>query len=230
MSLRRRLGGTFAVTSIGCNESIPAVRTADWCRARVIAVACLVRHRSGWGADRLPAGRGRRQPDEPYSTPGFAADVIAVLDHLGLRQVDVYGTSMGGRVAQWLAVLHADRVRALVLGCTSPGKAHGFERSQEIRRALAQPDQAARDDVLADLMYTPQWRRLHPGPYPVLGDTAMPAYAKDRHLVASNSHEAWAELPSIKAPTLVLHGPDDIFSPAANARLLADRIPGATPS
>ncbi|WP_328993542.1 alpha/beta hydrolase [Kribbella sp. NBC_01245] len=167
------------------------------------------------------------KPDEPYSTPGFAADVVAVLDHLGLRQVDVYGTSMGGRVAQWVAVLYPDRVRALVLGCTSPGKAHGFERSQEIRRALANPDQAARDDVLADLMYTPQWRRRHPGPYPVLGDTAMPAYAKGRHLVASNSHEAWAELPSIKAPTLVLHGTDDVFSPAANARLLADRIPDA---
>lgn len=167
------------------------------------------------------------KPDEPYSTPGFAADVLAVLDHLGLDQVDLYGTSMGGRVAQWFTVLFPDRVRGLVLGCTSPGKAHGHERSQEIRRALARSDQAARDEVLADLMYTPQWRREHPGPYPVLGDAAMPAYAKGRHLVASNNHEAWAELPSIKAPTLILHGTDDIFSPAGNAQLLADRIPNA---
>lgn len=167
------------------------------------------------------------KPDEPYSTHGFAADVVAVLNHLGLGPVDIYGTSMGGRVAQWFAVLYPDRVRALVLGCTSPGKAYGFECSQEIRRALAQPDQATRDEVMADLMYTPQWRRRHPGPYSVLGDTAMPTYAKGRHLVASNGHEAWAELPSIKAPTLVLHGTDDVFSPVANARLLAVRIPRA---
>ncbi|ADB32579.1 alpha/beta hydrolase fold protein [Kribbella flavida DSM 17836] len=166
-------------------------------------------------------------PDRVYSTTGFAEDAVAVLDDLGLDRVDVYGTSMGGRVAQWLAILHPERVRGLVLGCTSPGRTHGFERSQEIRRALAHPDQTARDAVLVDLMYTPGWVARNPGPYPVLGDAAMPAYAKGRHLVASNSHDAWEELPSIKAPTLVLHGTDDVFSPAANAQLLADRIPHA---
>jgi pimeloyl-ACP methyl ester carboxylesterase len=55
----------------------------------------------------------------------------------------------------------------------------------------------------------------------------MPTYAKGRHLVASNNHEAWEELPQIKAPTLILHGADDVFSPAANAEVLADRIPNA---
>jgi pimeloyl-ACP methyl ester carboxylesterase len=55
----------------------------------------------------------------------------------------------------------------------------------------------------------------------------MPTYAKTRHLVASNKHDAWDGLPSIKAPTLILHGTDDVFSPAANAPLLAERIPGA---
>jgi pimeloyl-ACP methyl ester carboxylesterase len=55
----------------------------------------------------------------------------------------------------------------------------------------------------------------------------MPSYAKSRHLVASNKHDAWDGLSSITAPTLVLHGTDDVFSPAANAQLLAGRIPGA---
>jgi pimeloyl-ACP methyl ester carboxylesterase len=165
------------------------------------------------------------KPDEVYSTEGFADDVVAVLDDLGLESADVYGTSMGGRVAQWLAIRYPERVQSLVLGCTSPGKAHGFERSQETRRALAQANQAERDEVLLDLMYTPTWLKDNHGPYYVLGDPAMPAYARGRHLVASNNHEAWDELPSIKARTLILHGADDIFSPAANAELLADRIP-----
>ncbi|GAA1609399.1 alpha/beta hydrolase [Kribbella sancticallisti] len=167
------------------------------------------------------------RPDVVYSTPGFAEDVVAVLDAAGIESADVYGTSMGGRVAQWLAIRFPERVRGLVLGCTSPGKAHGFERSQEIRRALAQADQAGRDRILLDLMYTPQWLATHPGPYDVLGDATMATYARGRHLVASNSHEAWEELPQIKAPTLILHGSDDVFSPAANAEVLAGRIPTA---
>ncbi|WP_112237647.1 alpha/beta fold hydrolase [Kribbella monticola] len=167
------------------------------------------------------------KPDELYSTEGFADDVVAVLDDLGVDSADVYGTSMGGRVAQWLAIRHPERVESLVLGCTSPGRSHGFERSQETRRALAQSDRAERDRVLLDLMYTPGWIAENQGPYYVLGDPTMPTYARGRHLVASNNHDAWQELASIKARTLILHGSDDVFSPAANAQLLADRIPDA---
>jgi pimeloyl-ACP methyl ester carboxylesterase len=165
--------------------------------------------------------------DVVYSTEGFADDVIAVLDDAGIEAVDVYGTSMGGRVAQWLAIRYPERVRSLVLGCTSPGKRHGFERSQEIRQALARADQAGRDRILLDLMYTPAWLANNPGPYYVLGDSTMPTYARGRHLVASNNHDAWDELPAIKSQTLILHGADDLFSPAANADLLATRIPNA---
>ncbi|WP_344195509.1 alpha/beta hydrolase [Kribbella karoonensis] len=165
------------------------------------------------------------KPDEVYTTRGFAQDVTAVLDDLGLRTAHIYGTSMGGRVAQWLAVDAPERVDKLVLGCTSPGAAHGYERSQEIRKALANP--AKTDSVLLELMYTPAWLKNHPGPYYVLGDKTMPSYAKGRHLVASNKHDAWDHLPEIQAPTLVLHGTDDVFSPVANAQLLARRIPNA---
>ncbi|GAA1131250.1 hypothetical protein GCM10009630_31380 [Kribbella jejuensis] len=165
------------------------------------------------------------KPDEVYSTRGFAQDVTAVLDALGVNTAHIYGTSMGGRVAQWLAIDHPERVDKLMLGCTSPGAAHGYERSQAIRRALADP--ARTEQVLLGLMYTPGWLADHPGPYYVLGDASMPPYAKGRHLVASNKHDAWDGLPTIAAPTLVLHGTDDLFSPVANAQLLADRIPNA---
>ena len=168
---------------------------------------------------------GSDKPDEVYSTRGFARDVVAVLDALGLSTAHIYGTSMGGRVAQWLAIDSPERVDKLVLGCTSPGAKHGYERSQEIRKALADP--ARTNQVLLELMYTPTWLSNNPGPYYVLGDASMPTYAKGRHLVASNKHDAWEGLPKIAAPTLILHGTDDVFSPAANARLLADRIPDA---
>ncbi|MGI6875958.1 MULTISPECIES: alpha/beta fold hydrolase [Amycolatopsis] len=164
------------------------------------------------------------KPDVPYSTPLFADDVVAVLDGLGIEQADVYGTSMGGRVAQWLAIRHPHRVRRLVLGCTSPGGRHAVERSAEVRRALLRPD--ARE-TLADLMYTPGWRATHPGPYRTLGDPSMPPHARKHHLRASDQHDAWDALPRITAPTLVLHGEDDRLTPAVNATLLAQRIPRA---
>ncbi|WP_280455148.1 alpha/beta fold hydrolase [Nocardia brasiliensis] len=168
------------------------------------------------------------KPDEPYSTAGFAEDVVTVLDDLGIDQAAVYGTSMGGRVGQWLAARHPDRVRALVLGCTSPGGRHSVERGPDIRQSLIQPDATAARQALLELMYTPQWLARTPGPFNTLGDPEMPAYAKRRHLVASNKHNAWEVLPQIRTPTLVVHGTEDRFNPVANAPLLAERIQHAS--
>ncbi|KNB54102.1 alpha/beta fold hydrolase [Streptomyces caatingaensis] len=167
------------------------------------------------------------KPDAPYSTELFAQDVVAVLDELGIDRADVYGTSMGGRVAQQIAARHPRRVGALVLGCTSPGGPHGVERGDDVRRALAQPRPGAARRALLELMYTPGWLASHPGPYHTLGDPRMPAHARRRHLAASARHDAWDLLPGIGAPTLVVHGSDDLLNPTANAALLAGRIPGA---
>jgi 3-oxoadipate enol-lactonase len=173
-------------------------------------------------------GTGRSdKPETGYATRSFAGDVVAILDAVGVEQAHVYGTSMGGRVAQWLAADHPSRVRRLVLGCTSPGGRHGVERSPEIRRALAQRDAVAARQVLLDLMYTPDWLRTHAGPFATVGDPDMPAHARRGHFMASKDHDSWDVLPTISAPTLVVHGEDDVFNPAANAPLLTSRIPGA---
>ncbi|MER7786776.1 alpha/beta fold hydrolase [Streptomyces sp. NPDC097640] len=168
------------------------------------------------------------RPHEGYSTRQFAEDVITVLDQLGVERADVYGTSMGGRVAQWVAARHPERVRRLVLGCTSPGGPHAVERDASVRRALAQADPRAAREALLDLMYSPAWLATHPGPYSTLGDPDMPAHARRGHLRASNEHDAWDALPGIGAPTLLLHGDQDRLTPPDNIPLLAARIPHAT--
>ncbi|MGI5328439.1 alpha/beta fold hydrolase [Actinomadura nitritigenes] len=165
------------------------------------------------------------KPDARYSTELFAQDVIAVLDELGIDRADVYGTPVGGRVAQQLAARHPHRVGALVLGCTSPGGPHSVERGKDVRRALAQPQPEAARQALLELMYTPRWFVSHPGPQHTLGDPRMPAHTRRRHLAAGNQHDAWDPLPDISAPTLVVHGSDDLLNPTANAPLLAERIP-----
>lgn len=166
------------------------------------------------------------KPDSPYSVELFADDAAAVLDDLNIDRADVYGTSMGGRTAQWLAINHPRRVRRLVLGCTSPGGRNAVPRDNEVGRRLGQSPESARE-LLIELMYPPQWRAANPGPYPVLGDDTMPPHARRHHLVASHRHDAWHRLPEITAPTLILHGSDDRMTPVANAELLKQRIPGS---
>lgn len=175
--------------------------------------------------------RGTGLSDKPdtdtYSTRGFVADVLAIMDDIGIEQAHVYGTSMGGRIGQWLAADYPERVDKLVLGCTSPGAPHGIERSKEVKRSLSQPDPEAARRALLELMYSPAWLDAHPGPHDTIGDPEMPDHARRRHLQASAKHNSWDVLPNITAPTLVVHGTEDAFNPAENARLLAERIPNS---
>ncbi|MDN5852053.1 MAG: alpha/beta hydrolase [Actinomycetia bacterium] len=172
-------------------------------------------------------GGSDKPDDDSYSIAGFAADAIAVLDDAGVERAHVYGTSMGGRVAQILAADYPGRVDRLVLGCTSPGDRHGVRRQGDVNVALTQRDGAAVRRALLELMYTPEWLAENAGPYYVIGDPAMPAYARAGHLKASRRFDGWEALLRIDAPTLLIHGADDRLSPAANASLLAERIPGA---
>lgn len=169
---------------------------------------------------------GSRGPVSDWSTASFAADAAHVLAALGIARASVYGTSMGGRVAQMLAIHHPALVDRLVLACTSPGGRHALERATEVRRSLADPDPARRRRALHQLFYTDAWP--HPERSHLLGDPTMTAEESRAHLRASARHDAWDDLPRITAPTLVLHGADDLMVPAGNAPLLAARIPDTT--
>ncbi|MGN6609799.1 MAG: alpha/beta fold hydrolase [Jatrophihabitans sp.] len=169
---------------------------------------------------------GSRGPVGAWTTASFAADAAAVLAQLGIEQTHVYGTSMGGRVAQRLALDHADRVDRLVLACTSPGGRHAVERSLTVRRALLDPSRDARLAVLQRLFFTEAWPRSAEGDR-LFGDPTLSPEETRAHLRVSAKHDAWDDLPRIGAPTLVLHGTDDEMVPAENAPRLAERIPHA---
>ncbi|MGK5683256.1 alpha/beta fold hydrolase [Actinoplanes sp. URMC 104] len=164
---------------------------------------------------------GSRGPVGEWSTLGFAEDAAQVLRAFGDLPAYVYGTSMGGRVAQHLAARHPSLVRRLVLACTSPGGPHAVERPADVRRRLADP--SGRPQALRELFYTDAWT----GESHLFGDPTMTVEESRAHLRASNGHDAWDALPHIQAPTLVLHGTDDLMVPSANAPLLTHHIPGA---
>ena len=134
---------------------------------------------------------------------------------------------MGGRVGAAAGRRHPARVERLVLACTTPGGRHAVERGHDVRAALAQPDLAARRAALLDLMYTPAYAAAHG---PTSRCSAPPGWATTPGAATCGSAPATTRgtcCPAVTAPTLVLHGSDDLMSPVGNAELLAGRIPGA---
>ena len=169
---------------------------------------------------------GSRGAVGAWSTPSFADDAAQVVEALGLGPLPVYGTSMGGRVAQWLAIEHPDAVARLVLACTSPGGRHAVERDRDVRRELSDPDPERRRQAMRRLFYTDAWlgRAVDS---PLFGDPTMTSEERQAHLRVSARHDAWDRLPEITAPTLVLHGDDDRMVPTANAGTIAAQVPDA---
>ncbi len=87
------------------------------------------------------------KPDvPPYSTQGFAADLVAVLDAAGISRAHAYGFSMGGRVCQCSASSTRSG-SALVLGATTPGDAHGIARAADAGAVLSAPPSPERSDA-----------------------------------------------------------------------------------
>jgi 3-oxoadipate enol-lactonase len=177
--------------------------------------------------DHRGTGDSDKPEAPPYSTRGFARDAIAVLDALGIARAHAYGISMGGRICQWLGIDHGPRIGALVLGCTTPGNAHGVRRPAHVDPVLASGD----PERMLPFLVSPEWaaanRSFLAGWKAWMLAHPVPPHARELHYQASEGHDAWELLPRIAAPTLVIHGSDDEMNVAANAPLLVGRIPGA---
>jgi 3-oxoadipate enol-lactonase len=183
--------------------------------------------------DNRGVGRSDRPPD-PYSTATMADDAIAVLDAAGVEQAFIYGVSLGGMIAQEIALRYPQRVERLVLGATTPGGPRAIPATQDTQAFFRRrADMPAEEAVWASVPYNyaPRTRTQHgyriaediiqrlrfpvePDPYQAQLDAAM-------------AHDVWDRLAQISAPTLVVHGLEDVMVPPPNGRLLAEAISGA---
>jgi 3-oxoadipate enol-lactonase len=198
----------------------------------------------GWGWDAVVPGLAERfrvltfdnrgiggsdKPPGPYTAREMAADAFQVLDEAGVERAHILGASLGGMIAQEVTVLAPQRVRRLVLCCTTPGGADGVPMPAVTTRlfqeaATLAPDVALRrfvenalgtdpPEALVDELYA---RRLANPPDPegwqaqAAAGTTFPGV--DR---------------AISAPTLVLHGTEDNVVDSRNAQVLGALIPGA---
>lgn len=181
-------------------------------------------------------GAGRSAPwPALVSMAMLAADAARVLDDRGLQDAHVVGLSMGAAVALELAIRMPQRVKSLVLvggaaggpSTARPGLreacgAVGAVLSDSVRHRCAWP---------AAALFSERFRDDHPervAEYmPYFAQHRAAPWAMGWQLVAAACFGRSGSLHSVGAPTLVLHGALDVMAPAANARLLADGIPGA---
>ena len=161
----------------------------------------------------------------------MADDVAAVLDDAGESAAHIVGFSMGGMVAQQFALSHPQRVRSLALLGTHGGAVHSVKADEAVirlvfDRATSSPEQSLR--ALRPHVYARRTREER-----IDEDARMRLeYYPTSHGYKAQLYGilAWSGLPRlarVRAPTLVIHGVEDALVPAANGRMLAERIPGA---
>jgi pimeloyl-ACP methyl ester carboxylesterase len=208
----------------------------------------------GWGGDhtawafQVPAfaaefrvvafdNRGTGQsdaPDIPYTIPGMAADVLGLLDHLEIRRAHVSGVSMGGMIAQEIALRHPERVLSLQLHCTlARPDAYGRFLVETLLRAKAAMSQEDYTRLLLPWILSRKTLaekedfvrlfidRALEYPYPT-GLTGLTRQAQ-----AIGQHDTLDRLGEIRLPTLITTGTEDILVPPRFSRELHARIPGS---
>jgi pimeloyl-ACP methyl ester carboxylesterase len=176
------------------------------------------------------------KPEAGYTIATMADDTASLLEAIGCRRAHVFGISMGGMIAQELALRQPQRLQGLVLGCTASSwingvgpapevlalmmPAPGLSPEEQARRAW--PTIASREFIESaeghDIMERLLAKSLE-NPTPM--ETLM------RQATAVQAFEAYERLPQIQAPTLIISGDSDVLIPPQNSRILRERIPNS---
>jgi 3-oxoadipate enol-lactonase len=186
--------------------------------------------------DNRGTGRSGRPPAlswPPWTLATMADDVAAVLDDAGISDAIVVGISMGGMIAQHVALRHRARVRGLVLLATSPGLLAGVPPDVgSLYRLLSLPfgGRRAARNLTRLLLPESKWERareiFRDWPNAMKDDpTSGTTFAA--HLFAASTHFVAPRLAKIDCPVLVVAGAEDSLIPKRNAEALARRLPDA---
>jgi 3-oxoadipate enol-lactonase len=168
-------------------------------------------------------------PPTPYAIAELGADVVALLDHLGIARASYVGISIGGMAGIWLGANASDRLERLVLMCTSahaPPASRWHERVAAVRAAGTTEVIA---DAVVERWFTPAWSVAH-----------RDAVAAHRAMIVATNPEGYCgcceaiaamdlrdALPRIAVPTLVIGGLEDQALPVEHQQLIAEAVSGA---
>lgn len=173
----------------------------------------------------------------PYTLNDMARDTVGLMDALGISEAHIVGASMGGMIAQIVAIEHPERVKSLTSIMSTSGDRALPGPKGKVLRALLRP--RPRDKALAVRRYMEMFRLIGGGGYPPteaellvrVEGAVRRSYRPDafaRQLIAIQTAPSRVrKLRGVRAPTLVLHGSDDPLVPMAGGEDTAASIPGA---
>ena len=169
-----------------------------------------------------------------FTIADMAADTAGLFEALELESAHVLGISMGGMIAQELALAHPERIRSLALGCTyCGGEGSALMDPSDFQGLVAAMRSGDRDRVFREtykLNLSPGFRadEANYAPFAAMaGALPAPAETIGVQLQAIMAHNTQDRLAEVAAPTLVLHGTVDRMLGVVNGRLIASLIPGS---
>ena len=174
------------------------------------------------------------EAEMPFTIADMAADTVALLDALELETAHVVGISMGGMIAQELALAHPERIRTLTLGATYCGGPEGTlmapEDLQMLGAAMASGDRDQVFRAMWEINMSPGFREDDSrfAAFAEMG-AALPAPKQVilQQMRACGAHDTSERLGSLTLPTLVVHGDVDRLLGPDNGRQIASLIPDA---
>ncbi len=180
-------------------------------------------------------GAGRTDmPEMAYSIGMFADDTAGLLDALKIPKAHVLGISMGGYIAQELAIRRPDLVQGLVLGCTSCGGGKAVLMSEETKAAYIANQGLTLEQILQKDMhiyFSSAFIANRPERIEafirICLENVQPPEAFQRQFDACLGHDTVDRLGDIKAPTAIMAGDDDKLVPTENSRILKELMPKA---
>ena len=205
-------------------------RNVEWWYRQIPA---LSRHFQVIAFDNRGAGRSDK-PVMEYSMQLFAQDTAALMETLDVPDAHILGVSMGGYIAQELALNYPSKVRSLVLGCTGCGGDRAVIMSPERMEKFTankglKPEEILRKDM--DIYFSDHYVSQNPEKIEEFVEISMrhyqPADAFFRQFDACQRHDTGDRLNHLSLPTLIMTGDDDPLVPPQNSHILKKLIAGA---
>jgi pimeloyl-ACP methyl ester carboxylesterase len=174
------------------------------------------------------------KPDEEYSVGLMASDAAGLLRALGIKKAHVVGVSLGGYIAQELAMSQPDMVDRLVLMATSCGGPHYLEMTKELWEEVASLASLAPEEIVRRGMalattetFYKENSQLIDRSVSIRLENPQPLYAFSRQFAAGSSFDSTRRAHLITQPTLIMAGAQDRVMPLTLTEELARKIPGA---
>ncbi|MBU1194538.1 MAG: alpha/beta hydrolase [Proteobacteria bacterium] len=171
---------------------------------------------------------------KPYSILKMAQNIPKLMDVAGIEKAHVFGLSMGGMIAQELALNFPERIQRLILCVTHCGKSHSISPSDKVNQLFAAMIKEGTDEAraaAAAVMFAQETLENNPETAAEYAGISMKYPVSTEILVkqsqAIQEFDTWERLTDITPPTLVLGADKDVLIPPENLNILADRIPNA---